>query len=71
MTIIQTNEPSIPLEVLAELQEAADRAARGICDPQIARQARERMDRQREQIRRKHGLLDLAVPAIRALREES
>ncbi len=59
----------IPPEVLAELQEAADNAAKGIRDPEAARLARERMDRMREEIRKKHGLLDIAVPSIRELRD--
>lgn len=59
----------IPPELMAELQEAADRAAKGIRDPEIMREACESMDRQREEIRRKHGILDIAVPAIRELRD--
>lgn len=59
----------IPAELLAELQEAADRAARGIRDPEVMRQAAASMDRLREEIRKKHGLLDIAVPAIRELRD--
>ncbi len=54
---------------MAELQEAADRAAKGSRDPEIMRLACESMDRQREEIRRKHGILDIGVPAIRELRD--
>ncbi len=59
----------IPSSVLAELQEAADRAVKGIRDPEIMRQACESMNRLREEIRTRHGLLDIVVPAIRALRD--
>jgi hypothetical protein len=59
-----------PPELLAELQEAAEQAARGIRDPEAARKACEEMDRIREDIIRKHGLLDIGVPAIRELRDE-
>jgi hypothetical protein len=54
---------------MAELQAAADRAAKNIRDPQIMLQACERMDRLREEIRRQHGILDIGVPAIRELRD--
>ena len=65
-----TKETSgIPPELLAELQEAADRAARGVRDPEVMRQAAASMDRLREEIRQTHGLLDIAVPAIREFRD--
>ena len=35
----------------------------------IMRQAAASMDRLREEIRQKHGLLDIAVPAIREFRD--
>jgi hypothetical protein len=59
----------IPPEVMAELQEAAERAARGIRDPEAMRRACERMDRMREEVFRRHGILDIGTPAIRALRD--
>ncbi len=54
---------------MAELQAAADRAAQGIRDPETMLRACERMDRLREEIRRKYGILDIGVPAIRELRD--
>jgi hypothetical protein len=54
---------------MAELQAAADRAAKGIHDPETIARACERMDRLREEIRQQHGLLDIGVPAIRELRD--
>ena len=62
-------EPAIPPEIMAELQAAADLAAKGIRDPEAMRKAAERMDRMREEIRRKHGVLNIGVPAIRELRD--
>ena len=59
----------IPPQIMAELQAAADRAAKGIRDPQIMAKACERMDRLREEIHRQHGILDIGVPAIRELRD--
>ena len=38
-------------------------------DPERMRQACERMDRMREEVRRRHGILDIGVPAIRELRD--
>ena len=54
---------------MAELPEAIDRAVKGIRDPEAMRKACERMDRTREEIYRRNGLLDFAVPTIRALRD--
>lgn len=59
----------IPPEVMAELEEAVRYALSGQRDPERMRQAAERMDRTREEIYRRHGLLDIAVPAIRELRD--
>lgn len=61
--------PAIPPEVMANLQEAAQRAAQGVRDSEAMRLACERMDRMREETFRKHGLLDIGVPAVRELRE--
>jgi hypothetical protein len=59
----------IPPHVMAELQAATDRAAKGVRDPEIMAKACERMDPLREEIRRQHGILDIGVPAIRELRD--
>jgi hypothetical protein len=59
----------IPPEVMAELQAAADRAAKGIRDPQTMLKACQRMDRLREEILQKHGILDIGVAALRELRD--
>ena len=61
----------IPPELMAELQRAADLAAKGVRDPEAMRSACERMDRMREAVRKKHGILDIGVPAIRELRDEA
>lgn len=39
-------------------------------DPEVARRVRERGQRIREEVFRKHGQLDVGVPAIRELRGE-
>jgi hypothetical protein len=56
-------------EIMAELQEGIERAMKGIRDPEAMRIACERMDRIREEVYRRNGLLDFAVPTIRALRD--
>jgi hypothetical protein len=58
----------LPPEVVAELEEAA---ARGIRDPEAMRKAGERMDHIREEIRQRHGTVELAVSLIREGRNES
>jgi hypothetical protein len=60
---------AIPPELMAELQERAERASRGVVDPDARRIARERMDRMREEFRRRHGEVNLAVELIREARE--
>jgi hypothetical protein len=57
-------------ELMAELQVAADKAASGVRDPEAARKACEDMDRLREEIRSRHGVVDIGTPAIRELRDE-
>jgi hypothetical protein len=59
----------IPPEVMAELQEAVRRAVTGTRDAETMRRACARMDQLREAIRKKHGILDIGVPAIRELRD--
>lgn len=66
----ETNGTS-PADVMAELRAATDRAARGVRDPEIMRRACERMDRMREELRRRSGELDVAVNLIRESRDES
>jgi hypothetical protein len=54
---------------MADLQEAADRAAKGVRNSEAMRQAAESMDRIREEIAKKYGVLEIGVPAIRELRD--
>jgi hypothetical protein len=61
----------ISADLMAELQAAAEKAALGIRDPEEMREACARMDRMREDVRRRHGVLDIVVPAIRELRDDT
>ena len=54
---------------VTELQAAAERAAKGVRDAATMGRSGERMDRVGEEIRRRNGALDIAVPAIRELRD--
>jgi hypothetical protein len=65
-----TTAAGIPSEADAELQEVIRRAMSGVRDPEEMRKACERMDRMREEVRAREGVLDIAVPAIRELRGE-
>jgi hypothetical protein len=65
-----TTKDLIRPEVMAELQESADRAAKGIRTPEAMKKACQEMDRLSEEIRQKHGILDIGVRAIRELRDE-
>jgi hypothetical protein len=61
------NKP-IPADVMAELKEAARRAALGIRDPEIMREACQHMDQVREEIRQRSGVQDIGVDIIRDMR---
>ena len=62
--------PAIPSDLLAEMRERADRAAKGIHDPEDARKACERMDRMREEFRQRVGETNIAVGLIREARDQ-
>jgi len=53
-----------------ELQEAIEKARSGQRDADAMRKASERLDQTREAMQRKVGIVDIAVPAIRELRDE-
>jgi hypothetical protein len=69
MATIENNAGAIPPDLMAELQQAAQRAAKGIRDPEAMRQAAERMDRLREENRKKVGVQDIGVQIVREARD--
>jgi hypothetical protein len=60
----------VPVELRAEFDEAVRRAMSGQRDPEAMAKGCERMDRLREEIRRRHGVQDIGVDLIRELRGE-
>ena len=64
-----TEESLIPAEVMAELQDAAEKAAQGLRDPEAMRQACERMDRMREKNRQLYGEQEVVVDIVREMRD--
>jgi hypothetical protein len=52
-----------------ELEEACERLRKGVHDPEVARRARERMDRMREELRERIGIVDVAVDLVRDARQ--
>jgi hypothetical protein len=68
--IMATVERRETIVVDPEVQAAVDRVLRGVRDPEAMRQAAERMDRMREEMRRRVGDVDLAVPLLRETRDE-
>jgi hypothetical protein len=56
--------------ITTELQEAIEKARHGERDAEAMRKASDRLDQTREAMQRKVGLVDIAVPAVRELRDE-
>ena len=52
------------------MEEAARIAMSNVRDRAVMKKACEHMDKMREEIYQKHGLVDIGVPAIRELRDE-
>jgi hypothetical protein len=69
--IDMNDSPTIPADLMAELRDATERAAAGMRDPEVMRRSCERMDRMREDLRRRTGDLNLAVDLLREGRDES
>jgi hypothetical protein len=57
-------------EIRNRIEAALERASKGIRDPKLMREAAERMDRERQELRKRVGTVDLAVPLIREVRGE-
>lgn len=70
MSTAESTTVNLSSELLAEFQKAAEDAVKGVRNQEAMAKACQEMDRLREEIRRRHGILNIAVPAIRELRDE-
>ncbi len=64
-----TKTTFLPPEIMAQLEEAARRAAAGVRDPEIMRLACEHMDKLSEENRKRFGIQDIGVQIIREMRD--
>ena len=59
----------LPADLMAELQQAADRLAKGERDREAAKRSAQRMDSIREENRRHFGVQNIGVDIIRQMRD--
>jgi hypothetical protein len=59
----------ISAKLLSELEAAVANATKGILDSDLAKKACNEMDRMREEMRKKTGILDVAVELVREARD--
>ncbi len=72
MSSSETKSSGIDPQVLADLDAVMERIRTGkTFDPETSRRIRERAERITEEIRQKHGELDIAVQLIRETRDEA
>jgi hypothetical protein len=69
MDATETKPTGLPPEIMAQMEEAVRIAMSPVRDREVMRRACEDMDRISEEIYRRHGLLDIGVPAIREFRD--
>jgi len=72
LQLIRSKAPGaedVPESLWEELERGLQATLRETRDPEDMRAAAERMDRLREQIYQREGLLDLAVPLLREIRD--
>lgn len=67
--MVTPNDPT-GSDVLADLQEAARYAATGAASPEALQRIQERAQRVRDELRRKHGDLSVAVSLVQEARGE-
>jgi hypothetical protein len=63
-------ESTLPAELVAGLEEAVDRLVKGVRDPESMREAAREMDAAREELKKRHGEMTVAVDLIRESRNE-
>ena len=60
----------VTADLVHELQQTLERASTGVRDPAEMRHAREEMNRLRDELRQKIGIVDVAVDLIRDARNQ-
>lgn len=65
-----TDNRDMETPVTTELQEIADRAAKGVRDPQDMRKAVDEMNVTREELRKRIGNVNVAVDLVREARDQ-
>src|SRR5712692_8897604 len=68
-TGILLDEPGVTPELLQEVRNSIQTALSNVRDPEVMRQAAERMDRAREEMYKRTGLIDVVVPILREIRD--
>jgi hypothetical protein len=72
MATSQTKTAGADPQILADLDAVMERITTGKPrDPELSRRIRKRAERITEEIRQKHGQLDIAVQLIREARDEA
>ncbi len=69
MSTTETKDTDIPADIMAELEYAAKLAVSGRKDPAFAKKVADQAARIREEVKRKHGILNIGISAIRELRD--
>lgn len=65
-----TLETGIPPEIMADLHAVAAAVSEGRpIDPELLKRVREQAEQASQDVFRRHGLLDIGVPAIREFRD--
>ena len=64
------SEFGVTKEMLDDLEKSIEIAYSNVREPEVMRQAAERMDRLAQEIYEREGLLNLAVPLVRESRDE-
>ncbi|HET6880266.1 MAG TPA: hypothetical protein VFI31_08930 [Pirellulales bacterium] len=65
-----STETTVSPDVLQRLQERLERVAKGIRDPDEMREGAKNMDRMREELRQRIGIVNVAVELIRDARNQ-
>jgi hypothetical protein len=63
------SRPMIPADALADLERAVEIVMTGQRDPEFEQRIHAQAEKISQQVLEKHGVLDIGVPIIRALRD--